>query len=403
MRLSILSVSKAAEYLLTKPFIRSMQLALTGGGNHRSFGVPCNSGQSERVPISQLDEFARQRWESVLGYMVGSAEGVVIMTKKDSVNESVKKLLKNGGLVRSGGKATITKEGFAFVLQEVNQQVWIILIHYLGLCDETNMNPTEVLSFFFTLSSLELGQDYSKNHLTPTQLHVLDDLADFGLVYQPPNSARFYPTRLATTLTASDALALRNSSATGAQPAPLTSDDTKPDAGFIIIETNYRIYAYTRSTLQIAILQLFAKLRTRYPNMVAGKITRASIRRAVALGITSEQIITFLSAHAHPQMRKGGRGDAGGGTGAGPQSDATVLPPTVVDQIRLWQIEGERMKASPGYLFKDFASDHDFEKARRYADEMGVLVWNSPDKRMLFVTKLNPMGSFVQNLPKKAA
>ena len=55
---------------LTKPFVGSLRQALTGGGQHRSFGVP----------VAQLDEFARRQWEGVLGYMVGSAEGVALPT-----------------------------------------------------------------------------------------------------------------------------------------------------------------------------------------------------------------------------------------------------------------------------------------------------------------------------------
>lgn len=242
------------------------------------------------------------------------------------------------------------------------------------------MDPVDVLSFLFMLGSLELGQDYSKATLTPTQLQMLEDLGDFGIVYQSsPASARFYPTRLATTLT-SDAGALRSASA-GFDNA-LRSADGK---GFIVIETNYRVYAYTSSQLQIAILQLFINLKTRYPNMVAGKITRESIRRAVGMGITSEQIISFLSTHAHPQMRK----------------NNPVLPPTVVDQIRLWQIEGERMKATVGFLFKDFVSAAEFEGPCKYAEEIGVLVWKNEARRMFFVTRHEQIAAYLRSRPKK--
>lgn len=253
------------------------------------------------------------------------------------------------------------------------------------------MDPVDVLSFLFMLGSLELGQDYSKANLTPTQLQMLEDLGDFGIVYQSsPSSSRFYPTRLATTLT-SDAGALRTlssslsttvSASAGGIENGIRSADGK---GYIIIETNFRVYAYTSSHLQIAILQLFTKLSTRYPNMVAGKITRESIRRAVSMGITSDQIISFLSTHAHPQMhiRKN-----------------YILPPTVVDQIRLWQIEGERMKATVGFLFKDFVSAADFEGPCKYAEEIGVLVWKNEARRMFFVTRHEQVAGFVKNRGK---
>lgn len=243
------------------------------------------------------------------------------------------------------------------------------------------MDRVDVLSFLFMLGSLELGQAYSKANLTETQLQMLLDLRDFGIIYQDnPDSDNYYPTRLATTLT-SDAGALRSASA-GFDTAlgPSTNDK-----GFVVIETNYRIYAYTSSPLQIAILALFARLSTRYPNMVAGKMTRESVRRAINMGITGDQIIDFLYTHAHPQMRK----------------NASVLPPTVVDQIRLWQIEGERMKSTVGFLFKDFFSAAEYEGPCQYARDIGVLVWKNDVKRMFFVTRHEQVAAYLKSQKQK--
>ena len=237
------------------------------------------------------------------------------------------------------------------------------------------MDEVDVLSFLFMLGSLELGLPYSKANLTPTQTQMLSDLGDFGVVYEPNSSStHFYPTRLATTLT-SDAGGLRSSLASSAD-----------NRGFIVIETNYRLYAYTSSNLQIAILTLFTRLMTRYPNMVAGKITRESIRRAVSMGITSDQIISYLTTHAHPQMAK----------------NQLILPPTVVDQIRLWQLEGDRMKATPGYLFKEFHTQADYEAPCKYAEEIGVLVWKHDGKRVFFVTRHEQVAAYLNSLRDKA-
>lgn len=245
------------------------------------------------------------------------------------------------------------------------------------------MDTVDVLSFLFMLGSLELGLAYSKKNLTPTQTQMLLDLGDFGIIHQPhPNSSIFYPTRLATTLT-SDASGLRSSFSSGGSGGSSSSSSvigTNATGGFIVIETNYRIYAYTSSNLQIAILQLFTRLQTRYPNMVAGKITRESIRRAVAMGITSDQIISYLTTHAHPQMSK----------------NSTIVPPTVVDQIRLWQLEGDRMKATVGFLFKDFVTEEEYLAVSKYADEIGVLVWRGDRERKFFVTRHEQVAAFLK-------
>lgn len=402
---SVSTPGKPRTYSLTNPFTESLRTALTGGGDHKSFGVPCKTPESKRVSIAQLDAYAQRQWEAVLGFMVGSAEGAN-MSNNSAVSEGVKQLLKDGEFVR-GRPPKITKEGFAFILQEVNSQVWTILIYYLEGAEKVSelwrgrkhteasltsykmrMDPVDVLSFLFMLGSLELGQDYSKATLSPTQVHMLEDLSDFGLIYLTSlNSSRFYPTRLATTLT-SDAGALRNSP-TGLQTALHSSAGGVEDSGgegFIVIETNYRIYAYTRSPLQIAILQLFTKLSVRFPNMVHGKVTRESIRRAVNMGITSDQIISYLQTHAHPQMRK---------------ENINVLPATVVDQIRLWQIEGERMQTTTGFLMKDFASSNEYETTVKYAEEIGVLKWRNDTKRIFFVHSIDQIQVYLKNKPKR--
>jgi transcription initiation factor TFIIH subunit 4 len=317
---------------------------------------------------------------------------------RDTVNLSkgVKQLLQAGHLVEMRhSRVDITQDGFAFVLQDVNTQVWQILILFVESAEAIGMDRVEVLSFIFLLSSLELGQSYEKSHLTANQLRTLTDLTDFGIVYQHSpvsESTRFYPTRLATTLTSdSSALSTTMSNALSGQSSSTVSE---PGSGFIIIETNYRLYAYTSSPLQISLIALFTTLKYRFPNLVTGKITRQSIRRAVEMGITADQIISYLSTHAHPQMRRHGALKSASNTAG---MSVPVLPPTVVDQIRLWQLERDRIKATAGFLFKEFVSLAEYQAPCRYAEEIGVLVWKSDRKRMFFVTRHEQIAAFLNS------
>jgi transcription initiation factor TFIIH subunit 4 len=369
---------------LTPNFATSLRLALTGGGDHQSFGVPSADTDHDGIDIAFLDDYARSQWEGILHYVVNS--GVDGMAQGSSYPEAnVRQLLELGQLVdakkgRNPGMG-ITQAGFTFLLQEVNAQVWTLLLLWIENAESMEMDSVDVLSFLFMLGSLELGLAYSTTTLTPSQSVMLQNLVDFGLIYIPPSSpTQFYPTRLSTTLT-SDASALRSISS-GFDNALRSASGSK---GFIVIETNYRLYAYTSSPLQIAVLALFTKLSTRFPNMVSGRVTRNSICRAVEHGITSDQIISYLQTHAHPQMRK----------------KLPVLPPTVVDQIRLWQIENERMKATPGFLFKDFATLAEYEGVVKYADEIGVLVWKSDAKRSFFVTRHEQLRDYIKSRKMK--
>ena len=64
----------------------------------------------------------------------------------------------------------------------------------------------------------------------------------------------------------------------------------KSNIGYIIVETNYKVYAYTSSELQIALLSLFVHLQYRLPNLAVGLVTRESVRSALINGITAEQV-----------------------------------------------------------------------------------------------------------------
>ena len=44
-----------------------------------------------------------------------------------------------------------------------------------------------------------------------------------------------------------------------------------------------------------------------------------------------------------------------------------IIPPTVSDQIRLWELERDRFKFSEGVLYNQFLSQTDFELLRDYA------------------------------------
>ncbi|KAI9025300.1 RNA polymerase II transcription factor B subunit 2 [Phycomyces nitens] len=358
--------------VMNETFRQEFQNALTGGGTQQSFGLPCSTPDKHPVDISFLDQYATQQWESILHYMVGTS-----LTKKPS--RGVLNLLERSQLMQASPTdqthLQITNKGFQFLLQDVNTQVWAFLLQYLDMAEVLQMDLVEVLNFLFQLGSLELGENYSVETLTQTQQQMLEDLRDYGIVYQRKGgSRRYYPTRLATTLTSGNAAlagaAPKNSTGheTGKTPA---ADEEEGDQGFMILETNYRVYAYTDSPLQIAVLNLFVNLQSRFRNMVAGVISRESVRNALLKGITADQIISYMQTHAHPQMRK----------------KTPVLPLTVVDQIRLWEMERNRLKTTPAYLYHEFGTQADFDAAEKHAQELNVLLWANAKKRTMIITQ----------------
>lgn len=371
-RLQILR-EQGGRLILSSVFQESLQRALIGGGDHRSFGVPSPpSISAENVDVAFLDEYARDSWEGILHYMVGS-EGVP--APRDAVLFLLRQSNVMAPVVGSArGTLGITSRGFQFLLEDVNTQLWDLLLQYLALADSRRMDLVEVLSLLFMLGSLTLGQSYSTNDLPATQLHCLEDFREYGLVYQRcSGSKHFWPTRLATSLTSMAAQGVGSSEASGVGATSGSGQHSaasqQEQRGFIILETNHRLYAYTSNPLRIAVLQLFVHVRSRFPNLLIGVVTRESVKAALRKGISAQQIITYLSHHAHPQMHR----------------NDPLLPITVTDQIRLWERERNRVQQSEGYLYSDFTSQADFRLVRDYANSLSVLVWDNEAKRTFFL------------------
>lgn len=202
------------------------------------------------------------------------------------------------------GSSILTSQGFQFLLLDTQSQVWYFMLQYLNTCDQRGLTLVECLSMLFQLSFGTLGKDYSSDGLSANMLVFLQHLREFGLVYQRKRKdGRFYPTRLALNFTSKNTVGSENIlDLKNANILEKEGDAEGYEKGYIIVETNYRVYAYTESKLQISILGLFTQLLYRFPNVVVGVLSRDSIRQAFRGGITAKQIISYLEQYAHPKV-----------------------------------------------------------------------------------------------------
>lgn len=122
---------------LTKAFGSSLRLALTGGGDHQSFGVPSSDATTADVDINYLDDYARTQWEGILHFVVSSV-GEGMRQAGQGPTTTVKQLLEAGNLVTRGrhSGAGITQAGFSFLLQEANAQIWTLLLLWIENADK---------------------------------------------------------------------------------------------------------------------------------------------------------------------------------------------------------------------------------------------------------------------------
>ena len=59
---------------------------------------------------------------------------------------------------------------------------------------------------------------------------------------------------------------------------PASVEPTSASSGFLILETNFRVYAYTSSALWARVLALFVRIEYILPDLIVGSITRETVQ-----------------------------------------------------------------------------------------------------------------------------
>ena len=200
-----------------------------------------------------------------------------------------------------------------------------------------------------------------------------------GQEAKAPQQLWFAPTRLADALRGSGgsinkALSSSSSSSSSAPlppPAaaaapsllvslPPTATSATSADGHVVVETNFRVYAYTTSPSRRAALSLFASIERVLPNLVVAAVTRSSCLSALDAGVSAEQIVAHLREHASPRVAH----------------RVPVVPENVADQIRLWEASRRRVRsARAATLYSDFSSGREFQAAVGAAVAAGALLW----------------------------
>uniref|UniRef100_A0A7S3AAD8 General transcription factor IIH subunit 4 n=1 Tax=Rhodosorus marinus TaxID=101924 RepID=A0A7S3AAD8_9RHOD len=239
-------------------------------------------------------------------------------------------------------------------------QVWVLLLELVNSVSNGSIKAKrEVLEFLFEMNYSEPGAGYKISDLKDGPVAAMEALVALGLVYKPSRqSDTFFPTKVGRRLVANTGSGGR-------------TDEKNVSASLgtceIIVETNFRLYAYTTSKLQVDLISMFVHMRTRLPNLAVGHITNESVRMALRNGISAEQIIAYLNAHASSRCRSG------------------RIPSNVSQMIRLWEAEKDRVKTKSGVLFDKFETEEAFDMVEKYAFEMDAKLWSSRILKTLVV------------------
>ncbi|KAF0755421.1 hypothetical protein AaE_004974 [Aphanomyces astaci] len=166
----------------------------------------------------------------------------------------------------------ITDTGYEFMLKDIHAQTWIFVLEYMKDIDRKGiLSAEEMLQFLFQMSYCRMNEYYAVADLTRHQQQLLGDLVELGLLYRRGAKAtRFYTTSLAVNLIFGGMLGQTRSSITMSQgldhlhrpsKSPHLPPPTAADAHLlIVVETNFKVYAYTQSSLHIAMLSVFVDI-----------------------------------------------------------------------------------------------------------------------------------------------
>ncbi|XP_030971246.1 general transcription and DNA repair factor IIH subunit TFB2 [Quercus lobata] len=341
---------KETTYKINPTFQTNLQKLLTHGEVLPREPMPSNI--TVRLPsVEELDVYAIGQWECFLLQLISSAQA----ERPSNISSSMMKVFQRGLLSQRDKEAPrLTDSGFQFLLMDTNAQLWYIIREYISNSEERGVDPADLISFLLELSFHVTGEAYNSNTLTEVQRNTVKDLTDLGLVklQQGRKESWFIPTKLATNLSVS------------------LTDSSSRKQGFVVVETNFRLYAYSTSKLHCEILRLFSRVEYQLPNLIVGAITKESLYNAFENGITADQIISFLQQNAHPRVAE----------------RIPTVPENVTDQIRLWESDLNRVEMNPAHYYDEFPSREIFEAACDHAREWNGLLWED-SKRMRLVVK----------------
>ncbi|XP_065615654.1 general transcription and DNA repair factor IIH subunit TFB2 [Quercus suber] len=341
---------KETTYKINPTFQTNLQKLLTHGEVLPREPMPSNI--TVRLPsVEDLDAYAIGQWECFLLQLISSAQA----ERPSNISSSMMKVFQRGLLSQRDKEAPrLTESGFQFLLMDTNAQLWYIIREYISNSEERGVDPADLISFLLELSFHVTGEAYNSNTLTEVQRNTIKDLTDLGLVklQQGRKESWFIPTKLATNLSVS------------------LTDSSSRKQGFVVVETNFRLYAYSTSKLHCEILRLFSRVEYQLPNLIVGAITKESLYNAFENGIAADQIISFLQQNAHHRVAE----------------RIPTVPENVTDQIRLWESDLNRVEMTPAHYYDEFPSREIFEAACDHAREWNGLLWED-SKRMRLVVK----------------
>ena len=145
---------------------------------------------------------------------------------------------------------------------------------------------------------------------------------------------------------------------------------------FLIIETNFKIYAYTKNSLDIKIFKFLFEVEYIFDGFIQGYISRECLRKLFKMGIQSHEILNYLSNHSSDKCNdycniKGVK---------------YKIPENVAHQIIMWGDEITVLNPENVLLLYDFIDDNQYDGYMEKLKNIEI-IWTDKKNRLIAVKK----------------
>ncbi|OHT07590.1 hypothetical protein TRFO_05247 [Tritrichomonas foetus] len=296
--------------------------------------------KAPEVSPETLDKWSSTQLDKILYWMLKLDE---------KIEPGMRQLLRDSNLIEIDNE--LTKEGHQFVLADRRSQIWLIVRSYLSsFLQDTSSDLISALRFLLKLGSLQFTRGYPVSSLLEPQRKLLEPFCSLGLVYQGNMKNYFFPTRIVLNFFGKEQLS--------------------QSEGWLLIDTNFKITAYTSSPLHVALLKKFTLITYEMPGFTSAYLSPNSFKKALKEGTSLSDIIRFLKSNLSS------KGDG-------------IIPPDVEHQLHVWKNQRDRIKTTPNCVMRTFLSRDDADAAHEIAEKnMGFVArFDSNDNYTIITTE----------------
>jgi len=268
------------------------------------------------------------------------------------INKVIIDVLTTGELIRENrGELSITSEGFQFILNSTDYQINAFIYYYAKyLIQKRKKEPQKIFGILCALNlciSEVKTTSESKSGLTyygykyeddSDQKEIINDLFLIGLIWKKTHeSNEFFITPLLSNFLFE-------------KPHTFNTESNLN----LIVETNFKIYAYSNSPFHTDLLNHFALIEYKLPNLIVASLTQKTIKNAFQKGIRREQIVKFLNKNVHNAQKALAEKEKMRAHNVGPGGDIlekikvdsmysvegeSIIPENVRQQLEMWERE----------------------------------------------------------------